>query len=368
MRETLKFDRVTKTYGSLKVLDDVSLDIAAGEFMTLLGPSGSGKTTMLMTIAGFIEPTSGAVLLDGRDITALSPEKRNFGLVFQGYALFPHMTVRENVGYPLKVRGISGNEADAKIEQVLRMIQLEQLAGRYPKQLSGGQQQRVALARALVFEPELLLLDEPLSALDRALRKDLQQELKDIHSRVGTTFIYVTHDQEEALSMSDRIAILHEGKVEQLGTPEHLYERPESIFVANFLGKSNFLPAEFKSGANGELKYIVNGDTFRLRGADLPNGNGKEFCVALRPERLQLCEASDKAFPNKIPGVITKVSYFGQIYEISVLTDAAGELSVTMPLGQNRPRVGEKVHVGWLLTSGVPLAGRPVPRDDAYAD
>lgn len=366
MRESLNINRVTKSYGDFQALDDVSLSITAGEFMTLLGPSGSGKTTMLMSIAGFVEPTSGEIKLDGRAITALPPEKRNFGLVFQGYALFPHLTVAQNVGYPLRVRGIDKSRANGQIEDVLKLIQLEHLAERYPQQLSGGQQQRVALARALVFEPELLLLDEPLSALDKALRKDLQRELKDIHDRVGTTFIYVTHDQEEALSMSDRIAILRDGKIEQLGAPEALYEEPASIFVANFLGKSNFLPAEFDDHRDGELIYSVGGQKFRRRHS-ATSDVGRSFSMALRPERLAMCEPTDSAYPNKIPGVIRKVSYFGQIYEVMVESDVAGDLMVTMPLGGPRPRIGETIHVGWQLESGVPLAGRPEARDDAYA-
>lgn len=366
MREALNVQNVTKAYGAFKALDDVSLEIASGEFMTLLGPSGSGKTTMLMTIAGFVEPTSGNVVLDGRDITSLPPEKRNFGLVFQGYALFPHMTVAQNVGYPLRVRNVGKSQADEKIQQVLQLIQLEHLAGRYPKQLSGGQQQRVALARALVFEPDLLLLDEPLSALDRALRKDLQRELKDIHDRVGSTFIYVTHDQEEALSMSDRIAILRDGRIEQLGTPNQLYERPASIFVANFLGKSNFLHAEASQTIEDGLEYTVGGNPFRLSGRDMP-AVGKEFTVALRPERLGLCESSDKVLGNKIPGIISKVSYYGRNYEVIVHTELAGDLMVAVPLGGANPKAGERVQVGWAEDSGVPLAGRPEAKDDAYA-
>ncbi len=366
MLESLRFEQVTKHYGAFTALDDVSLEISAGEFMTLLGPSGSGKTTMLMTIAGFVEPTSGNVRLDDREITGLPPEKRNFGLVFQGYALFPHMTVAENVGYPLRIRGVAKNVIEKKTNDVLQLIQLEHLAGRYPKQLSGGQQQRVALARALVFEPELLLLDEPLSALDRALRKDLQRELKDIHDRVGTTFIYVTHDQEEALSMSDRIAILRDGRIEQLGTPEDLYEQPKTIFVANFLGKSNFLPATITSNSAGELNYTVGGSSFCLRSDTIPELNSA-FSVALRPERLSLCDQADAGLANKLPGVISKVSYFGQVYEVVVQTQAAGDLMVTMPLGGSRPTVGDNVHVGWSLQSGVPLEGRPGVEDDAYA-
>ncbi len=365
MRETLKFEKVTKAYGDFKALDDVSLEIDAGEFMTLLGPSGSGKTTMLMTIAGFVNPTVGNVTLDGRNITSLPPEKRNFGLVFQGYALFPHMTVAQNVGYPLRIRRVAKNVADEKIRQVLQLIQLDHLTERYPKQLSGGQQQRVALARALVFEPELLLLDEPLSALDRALRKDLQRELKDIHDRVGTTFIYVTHDQEEALSMSDRIAILRDGRIEQFGTPVSMYEDPATIFVANFLGKSNFLPATAAGVVDGGFDYTVKGQTFRLTGRDTAGVHG-EFSVALRPERLFLCDAADERFPNKIPGTISKVSYFGQVHEVIVETELAGNLMVSVPLGGRTPKRGDRVHVGWAEESGVPLSGRPGTGDDAY--
>ncbi|MGI9382414.1 MAG: ABC transporter ATP-binding protein [Methyloligellaceae bacterium] len=366
MRDKLEFKRITKTYGPFKALEDVSLEIRSGEFMTLLGPSGSGKTTILMIIAGFIEPTTGGVSLDGREITQLLPERRNFGLVFQGYALFPHLTVAQNVAYPLRVRKTSKEVTEQKVRETLDLIQLGHLAERYPRQLSGGQQQRVALARALVFSPELLLLDEPLSALDRALRKDLQRELKDIHNRVGTTFIYVTHDQEEALSMSDRIAILREGQIEQLGTPEELYENPATIFVANFLGKSNFLAAQI-TGRNGkELTYEVSGETFRLRRETLPDLPA-EVSIALRPERLTVCNGADTGPANRIPGEIVKVSYFGQVYEVVVRTETAGDLMVTASLTGARPRIGERVWVGWSEDIGVPLAGRPRETDDAYA-
>ena len=367
MKEKLIFDSVKKLYGSFAALDDVSIQIDAGEFMTLLGPSGSGKTTLLMTIAGFVEPTSGDVTLDGTRITHLPPERRNFGVVFQGYALFPHMTVWGNVGYPLRVRGMSRNEAETKIRGALDLIQLSHLADRYPKQLSGGQQQRVALARSLVFSPELLLLDEPLSALDRALRKDLQLELKDLHERVGTTFIYVTHDQEEALSMSDRIAILRDGRIEQLGTPEGLYEKPNSIFVANFLGKSNFLPAQIVGKNGAAIKYEVGGFEFNLKSEDIPELHG-DISVALRPERLSLRNDEDTSPTiNSMPGQIRKVSYFGKLYEVIVATDAAGDIMVTADLGCRRPRVGETVWISWSESAGVLLTGRPSETDDAYA-
>jgi len=367
MKEALKFESVTKKYGEFTALDNVSLDIQAGEFMTLLGPSGSGKTTMLMTIAGFVEPTAGRVTVDGHEITHLPPENRNFGLVFQGYALFPHLTVWENVFYPLRVRGMSKSAAATKVQDVLDLIQLSHLSERYPKQLSGGQQQRVALARALVFSPELLLLDEPLSALDRALRKDLQRELKDLHERVGTTFIYVTHDQEEALSMSDRIAILRDGQIEQLGTPSELYEKPSSIFVANFLGKSNFIPVQDLEVEGGDVGYSVGRDQFKLSRDDNPLPQADELSLALRPERLTLYRNLEDAPENCLIGKVEKVSYFGQLYEAIVATESAGDLLVTVDLAHNEPRVGEQVWIGWAVDSGVLLAGRPVEADDAYA-
>ncbi len=366
MKDALRLQSVTKKYGEFTALDDVSIDIQSGEFMTLLGPSGSGKTTMLMTIGGFVEPSAGQVTLDGTEITHLPPEKRNFGLVFQGYALFPHLTVWENVFYPLRVRGLSKTDAEPKVRDALELIQLSHLAERYPKQLSGGQQQRVALARALVFSPELLLLDEPLSALDRALRKDLQRELKDLHERVGTTFIYVTHDQEEALSMSDRIAILRDGRIEQLGTPLELYENPATIFVANFLGKSNFLPARVTGGDGSAMTYTVGDSEFQLTRDRVPNLDG-EISIALRPERLSLHGATDAAPVNRIPGEITKVSYYGQLYEVIVKTESAGNLMVTANIGDEQPRTGDRVWVGWESDSGMPLAGRPTETDDAYA-
>ncbi|MFL5334564.1 MAG: ABC transporter ATP-binding protein, partial [Geminicoccaceae bacterium] len=230
---------ISKRYGTFTAVDAVSLRVERGQFLTLLGPSGSGKTTILMAIAGFVAPSEGAVLLDGRDITALPPERRDFGMVFQGYALFPHMTVAENVAFPLRVRGLSRAGRDAKVRAALDLVQLARFAERRPAQLSGGQQQRVALARALVFDPDLLLLDEPLSALDKKLRAELQEELKALHRRVGRTFVNVTHDQEEALSLSDQVAILNHGRLVQVGPPEVLYERPRTRFVADFLGKSN---------------------------------------------------------------------------------------------------------------------------------
>src|SRR4051812_45852863 len=243
MAPFLSLQSLTRRYGDVRAVDNVSLDVERGRFLTLLGPSGSGKTTLLMMIAGFVAPTSGDVVIHGDVITHMPPDKRKFGMVFQGYALFPHMTVAENVAFSLDVRGRPAAEISTNVRRVLDMVQLTHLADRLPKQLSGGQQQRVAVARALAFDPELLLLDEPLSALDKKLRLEVQEELKDLHRRLGVTFICVTHDQEEALSLSDEIAIMRDGRVEQVGTPHGLYEAPRSRFVADFLGRSNFIAA-----------------------------------------------------------------------------------------------------------------------------
>lgn len=246
---SIEIRNINKFYGAAQALFDVSLSIRKGEFVTLLGPSGSGKTTLLKIIAGFEPVSSGSITMAGGDVTALPPEKRNFGLVFQGYALFPHMSVYDNIAYPLKVRRLARCEIGERVNAMLDLVQLGRFAKRRPSELSGGQQQRVALARALVFRPDLLLLDEPMSALDKKLRVDLQEELREIHRSLGTTFINVTHDQEEAMHMSDRIAVMNHGRIEQYDTSFDLYRRPRSRFVADFIGKSNiFSGSIFRQG------------------------------------------------------------------------------------------------------------------------
>jgi putative spermidine/putrescine transport system ATP-binding protein/mannopine transport system ATP-binding protein len=250
---------IYQSYGTNLVINNVSLFIKEGEFITLLGPSGSGKTTLLMIIAGFVDPSQGQIELNGKEIIYLPPERRNFGLVFQGYALFPHMNVFENIAFPLKTRKLEKEAIKEKVRKVIDMVQLAHLEDRLPKQLSGGQQQRVALARALVFEPDLLLLDEPLGALDKKLREELQVELKILHKNLGSTFISVTHDQEEALSMSDRVAVINDGKIEQVGPPEELYENPASLFVADFLGQSNLFEGEILE-IKDTLAHVKVGD------------------------------------------------------------------------------------------------------------
>ncbi|HVY98082.1 MAG TPA: ABC transporter ATP-binding protein [Dongiaceae bacterium] len=294
---------IDKSYGSFQALYDVSLGIPKGCFVTLLGPSGSGKTTLLKILAGFESLSGGQILLNGRDITSLKPEKRNFGMVFQGYALFPHMSVFDNVAYPLKVRRTRRDGIAKRVNAMLEMVQLGKFARRKPHELSGGQQQRVALARALVFEPDLLLLDEPMSALDKKLRVDLQEQLRDTHRRLGTTFINVTHDQEEAMHMSDRIAVMNHGRIEQFDTAHNLYRMPGSRFVADFIGKSNIFPGVLvRSG--GAVEYVTEGFRFGLPPAEAcPVADGAVELV-VRPEDIHLApEADDSAAPGSVrPG------------------------------------------------------------------
>jgi putative spermidine/putrescine transport system ATP-binding protein len=252
---------VRKEFGAVVALHRIDLAVTPGEFLTLLGPSGSGKTTLLRLIAGFERLTEGAIVLDGRDVARLSPAQRNIGVVFQHYALFPHLTVADNIGYGLKLRSVRGAARRDTVERMLALVRLSGYERRYPRELSGGQQQRVAVARALAFSPRLLLMDEPLGALDRALRGDLEEELRRIHAEIGTTMVYVTHDQEEALAMSDRIAIMRDGRIVQIGTPEELYEQPVEEFVARFLGECNVLPA---GGDDPTRARVVRPERLRL--------------------------------------------------------------------------------------------------------
>jgi putative spermidine/putrescine transport system ATP-binding protein len=349
---------LTKRYGSFTAVEDVSLEVARGEFLTLLGPSGSGKTTILMAVAGFVAPSGGTILLDGADITPLPPEKRNFGMVFQGYALFPHMTVAENVAFPLRVRGLSRADRDARVRAALDLVQLSAFADRLPKQLSGGQQQRVALARALVFDPALLLLDEPLSALDKKLRAELQEELKALHRRVGRTFVNVTHDQEEALSLSDRIAILNHGRLVQAGAPGDLYEHPRTRFVADFLGKSNFLEGTVRTPAPGGFTLDAGAAALAVR---LPQGHGAPAAgtralLSLRPEKIALL-AEDEAAENEVPGRILAWSYLGAGFALRIEVEGLGEIRATLPAWQSAlaPAEGLPVRLGWSAEAAVPV-------------
>ena len=346
---------LTKRYGSFTAVEDVSLDVAQGQFLTLLGPSGSGKTTILMAIAGFVAPSAGTILLDGRDITPLPPERRDFGMVFQGYALFPHMTVAENLAFPLRVRGMDRAERDAKIRATLDLVQLSQFAERRPSQLSGGQQQRVALARALVFEPNLLLLDEPLSALDKKLRAELQDELKTLHRRIGRTFINVTHDQEEAMSLSDTVAILNHGKLIQIGAPDALYDRPRTRFVAGFLGKSNMIAGRIAERQGSAARVGVGGTMLTQH---LESGApGDAILLSLRPERIALLGAGETA-ENMVEGRVSAWSYLGAGHSLTVETADLGALRITLPTWRApfAPAEGLVLRLGWPADAAAPVA------------
>ena len=324
----LRIERLSKRFGDFIAVADVDLHVRRGEILTLLGPSGSGKTTLLLMLAGFVEPTSGDLRLDGRSIRSLAPEKREFGMVFQGYALFPHMTVRRNVAYPLEVRKRSRDAVRQRVDEMLALVQLDAFADRLPRQLSGGQQQRVALARALSFDPRVLLLDEPLGALDKKLRGEMQLQLKRLHRKIGTTFVYVTHDQEEALSMSDRVAIMNHGSTVQVGSPTELYERPATTFAASFLGESNFLRGVVTGRHGGCATYRIAGQEYRQDDPGRRLETGAPITLALRPEKLEVATASeDGAGPNLMTGVVSDVSYLGSTLAVSVMTGAAGALT-----------------------------------------
>lgn len=329
-----------KQYGAYVAVDDVNLTIAPGEFISLLGPSGSGKTTTLMMIAGFESPSSGQVLLDQQNITRLPPHRRQLGVIFQNYALFPHMTVEENVAYPLRMRGVSKADVATKVRSTLEKVQLVQFASRYPHQMSGGQQQRVAIARALVFDPPVLLLDEPLGALDKKLRQHLRNEIKSLHSEVGKTMIYVTHDQDEALAMSDRVAVMSEGRVRQVATPQEIYRNPADLFVAGFVGETNFIPIQMEAG----LAYSSTGE--RVRCSSLANGtNAATICV--RPEHLRLDTPGNGA--EGIAGQITNQTFVGDATILHFRSAQGLELTskVFNAMESRRFEVGETCLASW---------------------
>jgi putative spermidine/putrescine transport system ATP-binding protein len=306
----LSLREVAKNYGSVRAVERVSLDIEKGEFVTFLGPSGSGKTTTLTMVAGFEEPTQGGIFLNGKDLTLLKPWQRNIGMVFQNYALFPHMTVAENIGFPLRMRKMAKAAAEARVAEVLELVSLTGFASRQPRELSGGQQQRVAVARGLVFRPDVLLLDEPLGALDKNLREQMQVELKRIHREVGTTMIYVTHDQTEAMTMSDRIVVFNRGSIEQVGTPLDVYHRPQTRFVGEFVGDSNF----FSGRLDDMPGHVLVEGLGRFRISSEPLGAlkpGQKVDVMMRPERLRLLEQSAPATENMIEFEVGTIVNYG---------------------------------------------------------
>ncbi len=342
---SVELSGLRKTYGPVVALDTLTLEVKQGEFVTLLGPSGSGKTTTLMMIAGFEEPTAGEIRIAGDPVTGRPPHRRNIGVVFQSYALFPHMTVAANVAYPLRMRNVPRQEIDRRVAQALDLVQLVTYDQRYPAQLSGGQQQRVALARALVFEPPLLLMDEPLGALDKKLREDLQLEIARVHREVGVTVLYVTHDQSEALTMSDRIAVMRGGRLEQYGPAEELYERPSTRFVAEFVGEATLLGGRVTASSPHGAVLTLDGSAAQLatRRTDLPPG--ARVTAVVRPEKARLVDGDPG--DNVFAGVVKDAMYLGDAVKYWVATE--GGATVVLK-GQSRAdtlrsAVGDPVRV-----------------------
>ena len=337
----LSLEGVVKSYGEVPALRGVGLAVQAGELLTLLGPSGSGKTTLLKVIAGFEIADGGGVTLGGRDITTLPPNKRNIGMVFQNYALFPHMTVAENIAFPLSIRKISKAQAASDVEEALVLVGLAGYGNRFPKQLSGGQQQRVALARAVVFKPRLLLLDEPFGALDRKLREQMQLEVRRLQQRLGITTVFVTHDQEEALVLSDRIAVMSDGVIEQLGDPRAIYAAPVNRFVADFIGESNLMHARVNS--EGDAAILDNGTALPLAA---PFTAGSEVGVLLRPEAIGI-RAQDSL--EGLPGVVEEVVYLGSTLKYFVRLDNGLTLLVRGTFSSTGavPGRGDRVRAAW---------------------
>jgi len=345
----VKFEKVDKSYdGEILVVKDLNVDIPKGEFLTMLGPSGSGKTTTLMMLAGFETPTNGEIYLDGDAISSIPPYKRGIGMVFQNYALFPHMTVNENLSFPLEVRKMNKSDIQDKVKKALSMVELQDFGNRMPMQLSGGQQQRVALARALVFEPRLVLMDEPLGALDKKLREQMQYEIKHIHENIGITVVYVTHDQSEALTMSNRIAVFNDGKIQQISTPDILYEKPECAFVAQFIGENNQLKGKVKS-INGNTCVIKTdkGDEIKSLKVNV-NTVGDGSTVSLRPERVEI-NSSDTNFENSFNGTVKELIYLGDHIRTRVEVCGNDQFIVKVPnsyKGANL-KAGASVKLSW---------------------
>ena len=340
------FDRVQKSYdGETLVVKDLNLSIGKGEFLTMLGPSGSGKTTCLMMLAGFETATHGEIRLGGSPINNIPPHKRGIGMVFQNYALFPHMTVGENLAFPLEVRGMSKSERDAKVRRALDMVQMGEFAGRRPAQLSGGQQQRIALARALVFDAELVLMDEPLGALDKQLREHMQYEIKHIHENLGITVVYVTHDQSEALTMSDRIAVFNDGVIQQLAPPEDLYERPDNAFVAQFIGENNKLIGKVK-GRDGDTASVdVDGHAFKALAVNC-GPEGSNTMLSIRPERVFVGDMGE----NRALGEVRELIYLGDHIRCRMEVAGNPEFIVKVPnaAGHTQLQVGSTATVSWM--------------------
>lgn len=358
----LELRNLTKRYGAAVAVDDVSLRLEKDEFFCLLGPSGCGKSTVLRMVAGFETPDSGQVFLDGREITALPPYRRDLNMVFQNYALFPHMDVFANIAYGLRIRKTPKDEIRERVARVMGLVDLKGFEGRMPGKLSGGQKQRVALARALVNEPSVLLLDEPMSALDKKISEQMRRELKDLQKQVGIVFIYVTHNQVEALSMSDRVAVMNAGRIEQMGTPRQIYESPETRFAAGFIGSMNFFPGTVESGGAGASEILLFDRHPAALSSKCGFAAGERVLFCIRPERLKLSLLPPEPYENALRGVLLGSVYQGETTVYDIRLDSGERVSVdamnylpAMDEGFFHP--GEEVNVVWSKTSGRLLHG-----------
>ena len=345
----VQFVDVQKSYdGETLVVKNLNLFVEQGEFLTLLGPSGSGKTTCLMMLAGFETATHGEIILDGTPINNVPPHKREIGMVFQNYALFPHMTVSENLEFPLRVRKLPNAEIESRVKNALEMVQLQDFGARRPGQLSGGQQQRVAVARALVFQPKLVLMDEPLGALDKQLREQMQYEIKHIHENLEVTVVYVTHDQSEALTMSNRIAVFNDGVIQQLAPPDDLYERPQNAFVAQFIGENNVLRGTIKEVSDDKCEVKVeNGEIVSAKSVNI-SGVGKPTTLSLRPERVVINPESGE-YSNVVKGSVKEVIYLGDHVRTRVKLCGSDEFIIKIPNSHHHANLelGQNISVGW---------------------
>ncbi len=349
MTSKLTLHGVSKRYGPVTALHPTDLEVREGEFVTLLGPSGSGKSTLLKIIAGMELPTEGRIIINGRDATEMPVRERDLGMVFQNYALMPHLTVFDNVAFPLKIRKTATEEIRRKVHDALKTVQLEHLKDRKPQALSGGQQQRVSIARAIVYNPSLVLMDEPLGALDKKLREQLQFEIKELHDRLGITILYVTHDQQEAMSMSDRVALMNGGRIEQIGTPRQLYFTPETAFAADFLGSSNFIDATVTARTSERTVCRLSSGEEIAAPSREGFSEGQKVRLMVRPEHISLLGQAVSADRNVLKGVTTGTTFFGESAEIRARLAAGSEIAIRIPNDYSLPEAepGAPLHLEW---------------------
>lgn len=353
----VSLQQISKSYGNFTALQPLDLSIEKGEFITLLGPSGCGKTTTLRLVAGFLSPTQGQIFIGGKDVTLIPPQKRQIGMVFQDYALFPHLTVRENIGFGLVERGVERSKVAARVDELLRLTRLPQVGDRYPGEISGGQQQRVAVARAVAYPPEVLLMDEPLGALDLKLRETMQIEIRSLQQSLGITSIYVTHDQHEAMTMSDRIAIMNNGRIEQIATPQEIYRKPATRFVAEFIGRVNLIGGRIEK-ASGEFDVFRAGDISLKAPKGSSGATSETRSLAVRPEKVSIVK-DERAAPgaNVVQGVVTHAMFVGTHWTVDVGLNDDVKWTINYPDDSSAPEPGSRVLLSWQAEDAVVLDG-----------